>query len=105
MQRRRKAAAIKYDSQEYVAPRMIAKGEDHIADKIVDIAKEAEIPIVEDAALVSALLVLELGEEIPPELYHSVAKILSFIYNLDKKDGQLHKKSPSGQTGQRGRPR
>jgi flagellar biosynthesis protein len=66
------------------APKVIAKGEDHIADKIIKMAKEAEIPIVEDAALVSALLALELGEEIPAELYQSVAKILAFLYRLDK---------------------
>jgi flagellar biosynthesis protein len=57
-----------------------------VAENIVDTAIEAEIPIVEDAALVSALLVLELGDEIPVELYQSVAKILAFLYDLDKKN-------------------
>lgn len=82
---RRRAAAIRYDADEDRAPKVLAKGENLVADRIVEIAKEADIPIVEDAALVSALLVLELGEEIPPELYRSVAKILSFLYTLDKK--------------------
>lgn len=85
MAKTRKAAALKYDIGEDSAPRVLAKGENLIADKIVEVAKEAEIPIVEDAALVSALLVLELGEEIPPELYQSVAKVLAFLYNIDKK--------------------
>ncbi len=85
MAKRRKAAALQYDIERDHAPVVLAKGENLVADKIVEIAAEAEIPIVEDAALVSALLVLELGEEIPPELYQSVAKILSFLYNLDKR--------------------
>lgn len=87
---RRKAAAIRYDADEDRAPKVLAKGENLVADRIVEIAKEADIPIVEDAALVSALLVLELGEEIPPELYRSVAKILSFLYTLDKKGRPSH---------------
>lgn len=82
---KRKAAALKYDIDQDAAPRVLAKGENLVADKIVQIAREADIPIVEDAALVSALLVLELGEEIPPELYQTVAKILAFLYGLDKK--------------------
>lgn len=89
MAKTRKAAALRYDMQRDHAPVVLAKGENRIADRIVEVAAEAEIPIVEDAALVSALLVLELGEEIPPELYQSVAKILSFLYNLDKK-GRTH---------------
>ncbi|MDR1481862.1 MAG: EscU/YscU/HrcU family type III secretion system export apparatus switch protein [Synergistaceae bacterium] len=80
-----KAAALQYEIGADRAPKVIAKGENFIAEKIIEAAIEAEIPIVEDAALVSALLVLELGEEIPTELYQSVAKILAFLYKLDKK--------------------
>lgn len=81
-----KAAALKYDRTTDSAPTVLASGSGHIAKKIIDTAIEAEIPIVEDAALVSALLLLELGEEIPAELYQAVAKILSFVYTLDKRD-------------------
>lgn len=84
---RKKAAALQYDKEQYAVPKMVAKGQGLVAEKIVETAVEAEIPIVEDAALVSALLVLELGEEIPPELYQSVAKILAFLYRLDKRGG------------------
>ncbi|MDR3355370.1 MAG: EscU/YscU/HrcU family type III secretion system export apparatus switch protein [Synergistaceae bacterium] len=84
--KRTKAAALQYEAGIDRAPRVIAKGENIIAEKIIETAIEAEIPIVEDAALVSALLVLELGDEIPVELYQSVAKILAFLYNLDKKE-------------------
>ncbi|MDR3322378.1 MAG: EscU/YscU/HrcU family type III secretion system export apparatus switch protein [Synergistaceae bacterium] len=81
-----KAAAMKYKIGEDSAPKLIAKGRNIIAEKIIEKAREAEIPIVEDAALVSALLALELGEEIPPDLYRAVAKILSFLYSVDKMD-------------------
>ena len=84
--KRTQAAALKYDRANDSAPKLLASGSGHIADKIIETAIEAEIPIVEDAALVSALLVLELGEEIPAELYQAVAKILSFVYTLDKRD-------------------
>lgn len=82
--KRTRAAALKYDRNRDRAPRVTASGKGIVADRIVEIAREAKVPIVEDAALVSALLVLELGEEVPVELYEAVAKILSFVYRLDK---------------------
>ena len=81
----KKAAALKYDPDADSAPRVVAAGRGRVADMIVEKAAEAEIPIVEDAALVSSLLMLELGEEIPVELYRSVAKILAFLYDLDRR--------------------
>lgn len=81
-----RAAALQYDRERDLAPRVVASGENRMAERIVETAIEAEIPIVEDAALVSALLLLELGEEIPTELYQAVAKVLSFVYSLDKRD-------------------
>ncbi|MCL2684391.1 MAG: EscU/YscU/HrcU family type III secretion system export apparatus switch protein [Synergistaceae bacterium] len=80
----KKAVALTYDEKSYAAPRVVAAGRGRIAEKIIEKAVEAEIPIVEDAALVSSLLMLELGEEIPVELYRSVAKILAFLHNLDR---------------------
>jgi flagellar biosynthesis protein len=82
--RRKKAAALRYDKELDLAPRVVAQGQGLVAENIVFTAKEANVPIVEDAALVSALLMLELGEEIPAELYEAVAKILSFLYTIDK---------------------
>jgi flagellar biosynthesis protein len=80
---RQKAAALKYDERR-PAPAVTAKGEGFVARRIVEIAQAADVPIVEDAALVSALLSLELGQEIPVELYEAVARILSWIYRLEK---------------------
>ena len=95
-----KAAALKYEAGKDSAPKLLAKGRNSIAEKIIEVAAQAEIPIVEDAALVSALLALELGEEIPPDLYRAVAKILSFLYSVDKYEGvdvaKLAGQSPRG---------
>ena len=80
---RERAAALKYGLKD-AAPVVTAKGEGFVARRIVETARVADVPIVEDAALVSALLSLELGQEIPVELYEAVARILSWIYKLEK---------------------
>jgi flagellar biosynthesis protein len=82
--KREKAAAVRYDKDKNDAPIVTAKGEGLIARRIVEVARAADVPVVEDAALVSALLSLELGQEIPVELYEAVARILSWIYRLEK---------------------
>lgn len=82
--KRSQAVAVQYDEKNDDAPHVMASGQGYVAERIVELAREAEVPIVEDAALVSALMVLELGEEIPAELYEAVARILAFIYKLDK---------------------
>ena len=80
----KKAAALMYDEKTDAVPRVVAAGHGRVADRIIEKAVEAEIPVVEDVALVSSLLMLELGEEIPVELYRSVAKILAFLHDLDR---------------------
>ncbi len=83
--KQKKAAAIKYEQGKSNAPRMVAKGRGLMADKIVELAKEFNIPIKEDKELVEMLSALELNDEIPPELYKAVAEILAFIYRLHNK--------------------
>ncbi len=78
------AAALRYDEKKHDAPAVTASGRGVTAERIVRLARESNIPVVEDAALVSALLVLELGEEIPLDLYEAVAKILALLYTIDK---------------------
>jgi len=82
--KRDKAVALKYDKVNSPAPEVTAKGYDIIARRIVELAREADVPIVEDVALVSALLSLEVGDVIPESLYRAVAKVLAFLYKLDK---------------------
>lgn len=79
-----RAVALKYDQRASPAPEVTAKGEGFIARKIVEIAKGANIPVVEDAALVSALISLEIGDSVPEHLYEAVARILAFLYKIDK---------------------
>jgi flagellar biosynthesis protein len=82
------AVAVSYDRTHDDAPVVVAKGEGFVARRIVEVAQAADVPVVEDAALVSALLSLELGQEIPIELYEAVARILSWIYKLEKGERQ-----------------
>ncbi len=76
------AVALRYDERETSAPVVIAKGENLIAEKIKEIAKRHNIPIVEDKPLARELNKLEIGSAIPVELYKAVAKILAYIYRL-----------------------
>ncbi|MFW6007065.1 MAG: EscU/YscU/HrcU family type III secretion system export apparatus switch protein [Bacillota bacterium] len=81
----KKAAALKYNIEEDNAPRIIAKGKGEIAQKIVKTAAEHDIPIKKNRDIVEVLTRLNLGDEIPEELYEVIAEILSFIYRLEKK--------------------
>ncbi len=80
-----KAVALKYDDKKNKAPRVIAKGRGEIAEKIIEVAKAHNVPLVEDKNLVQLLEALELETEIPPELYRAVAEVLAFIYRLNGK--------------------
>lgn len=77
------AVAIRYDASQYSAPIVVAKGEDFLAMKIKDAAKEHQIEIVENKPLARMLYAnVDVGEEVPPELYQAVAEVLAFVYSL-----------------------
>lgn len=79
------AVALKYD-ESMVAPRVIAKGADLIAEKIRNLARENNIPIVENKPLARTMFkTLKIGQSIPRELYTAVAEVLSYVYRLKKK--------------------
>ena len=82
-EKRKTAAALGYDSESNSAPRLLAKGEGELADRIIALAKENNIPIREDRDLVALLSQLNLNQEIPSELYRTVAEILTFIYKAN----------------------
>ncbi|MDD2211587.1 MAG: EscU/YscU/HrcU family type III secretion system export apparatus switch protein [Clostridia bacterium] len=85
MKKRKKAAALKYDlEQEEGVPRLIAVGDGYVAEKIIEVAKKERIPLVEDVEVVSKLVCLPVGAEIPEELYEAIARILIFIYKLER---------------------
>ena len=79
--RRKRAAALRYEGEG--APHVVASGQGLIADKILEAAHEAGIPVREDAALAEALSKLQLGHEIPEVLYQAVAETLAWAYRLD----------------------
>lgn len=80
------AVALKYEQNKGKAPVVIAKGEDYLAAKIKEAARENNIEIVENKPLARMLYYnVELDEEIPPELYQAVAEVLAFVYNIKNK--------------------
>ncbi len=81
----KKAAALKYEIGKDNAPKVVAKGKGIIAEKIIEIAKKENIPIYEDPDTVEILSSLDVGQEIPPELYEVVAEILAYIISQKRK--------------------
>lgn len=80
------AVAVRYDSQVSKAPVVVAKGEDYLALKIKEVAKENNVEIVENKPLARMLYAnVDIGAEIPPELYQAVAEVLAMVYNLKGK--------------------
>jgi len=80
------AVAIKYDADTAPAPIVLAKGEDHLAAKIKEIAKDNKVEIVENKPLARMLYAnVEIGEQVPPELYQAVAEIIAMVYHLQGK--------------------
>jgi len=83
-----RAVALRYDPDLDNAPKIMAKGAGVIAEKIIENAEEAEVNIYQDAALVNDLTRMDIGENIPPDLYEVVAQILVFISDLDKQENK-----------------
>ncbi len=81
--RSKTAVAIEYDPEE-AAPKVIASGKGILAEKIIEKAKEADVPIHQDDKLADTLSRLDIGEMIPPELYQVVAEVLVFVDAMDK---------------------
>lgn len=81
--RRKSAVALRYNTAKDRAPRVTAKGQGEVAERIMALAKEHGIPMREDPDLIQALSQLDLQHEIPPSLYNVVAEILAFVYRLN----------------------
>lgn len=79
----KQAVALEYDPSDN-APRVIAMGRGALADKIIEQAKQADVPIHKDDKLADTLSKLQIGDMIPPELYEVVAEILVFVDGMDK---------------------
>lgn len=80
----RKASALSYEPEVGKAPKITASGRGEVADRIIEAARKADVPIYEDAHLADVLSTLKLGTEIPRELYEVVAEVLAFISRVDE---------------------
>jgi len=81
-----KAVAIKYNREEH-APKVVATGAGHLAQKIIDTARDSDVELYHNPELVEELAKIDIGLHIPPELYEIVAEILVFVNDLDKLEG------------------
>jgi flagellar biosynthetic protein FlhB len=82
--------AIRYDKETMISPEIIAKGADHLALKIREIAKENGVPIVENVPLARTLYkTVKVGEAVPRTVYKAVAEVLAFVYKLKRKNKAL----------------
>ncbi|MBN1141296.1 MAG: EscU/YscU/HrcU family type III secretion system export apparatus switch protein [Deltaproteobacteria bacterium] len=81
----KKAAALRYDASRNAAPVLVAGGRGAVAEKILELGKEAGVPVVEDPDLAEMLGAFPVGKEIPPELYRAVAEVLAFVYRAGKR--------------------
>lgn len=86
----KQAIALEYNPDEE-APKVIATGRGALAERIIEKAKESDVPIHRDDKLADTLSRLEIGDMIPPELYEVVAEILVFVDSMDKIRGKMKK--------------
>jgi flagellar biosynthesis protein len=86
----KKAVALKYKAYEQNAPKIIAKGNGEIAQKIIQKAKEYDINIFQNEELTKTLMEVEVGEEIPPKLYKAVVEVFIWLHKTEK-NAQLSK--------------
>lgn len=89
-QKVKQAIALSYDPEDN-APRVIASGKGVLAERIIEKAQEAAVPVHRDDKLADTLSRLEIGEMIPPELYEVVAEILVFVDAMDKIKAKMDK--------------
>jgi len=86
------AAALSYDPAANDVPILSAFGEGHMAEKIVEIAKESGVPVMPEPGLTGLLSRLSVGDEIAPEMYDAVAKVLAFVSEMDRSYGEKVKR-------------
>ena len=84
----KRAVAVAYNPGE-VAPKILAVGKGEVAERIIETAKENDVPFYQDNKLAETLSRLQIGDTIPPELYEVVAEILVFVDDMDRMKGKL----------------
>lgn len=93
----KKAAAIKYDENKDSAPIIVASGMGYVAEKIVELANDSGVPVYEDNSLATVLTQMELGREIPPELYQTVVDIYTYFLKFAPKSLEEEKQEEKNQ--------
>lgn len=84
IEKRHKAAALRYNQDNNIAPKVTATGKGLVADEIIKRATENNVPVMKDESLVEILAELNINESIPDELYMAVAEVFAFVYKVDK---------------------
>jgi flagellar biosynthesis protein len=79
------AVALRYEPKKDRAPKVIGKGRGHLAEKILELARQHDIPIRQDKNLLQILSHLDLHQEVPAEIYKVIAEILAFVYRLSNR--------------------
>lgn len=82
--KRRKVVALRYDATKDSAPKVVGKGAGHLAERILEVAREHGIVIHEDPDMMKALAALDVDMEIPETLYRAVAEVLAFVYQTNR---------------------
>lgn len=88
------AVSLRYDTERDNAPVVTAKGKGLMAERIIELAHQHNIPIKEDPDLVQVLAQVDLHQEIPPRIYQVVAELLAFVYKLNQDYPDSSKKTP-----------
>lgn len=91
---RKAAVALGYDPKKDDAPRVLAAGQGELAEAVLSLARKHAIPIHTDHPLANALVKLEVGAAIPPELYAAVAEVLAFLWRLEQEKAAGGRPSP-----------
>lgn len=87
-EKKRRRSPVAYNPGE-VAPKILAVGKGEVAERIIETAKENDVPFYQDNKLAETLSRLQIGDTIPPELYEVVAEILVFVDDMDRMKGKL----------------
>ena len=81
---RRVAVALRYEAERDDAPRVVAKGQGLAAERLLEVARDAGVPLREDAVLAGLLATVDLDALVPPELYEALAAVLHWAYRQDR---------------------
>ncbi|MCH7622622.1 MAG: EscU/YscU/HrcU family type III secretion system export apparatus switch protein [Nitrospinae bacterium] len=84
LKRTKSAVSLRYKSSDDTAPKVTAKGKGLVAEKIISLALENNIPVQQDPDLVEVLSQMDINQEIPPTVYQVVAELLAFVYQMNK---------------------